>query len=279
MSSKHGSGENSNNISNNMSNNESNLSITTISRSEGPMEVLKRTRSKFKAKTSSDKKEQAEMKEESSFKEAHEYGLDSLEPVASGLGDGLVSSMEREFSHIMNHRDSRTMDDTDIIERIQLTPENVPNYPGPGSYIISPSPSVSSDDEASFVEKRPRSRDAGLPYGLPGREEPKQFSVWPRLPHNAPPVPEVPPQFLPPASSSGQEHSSSGLPRSSSGLPRSSSGLPRSSSGLLHGITSPLSADSYYSEYTSDIDPRRKVRRKLSKEKWMNKTKFSSDIV
>jgi hypothetical protein len=250
MSSRYGSGGNSKISSNDDSNNnDSHIHIEqssdSINKAEGHMETLKRTTSKLKAKLNGDKKEMMEVKEESSFKDAHEYGLNSLVPVASGIGDGLVSPMEREFSRIMHQRDSQMVDMKDMLQRI----------PGPGSYIISPSPSVSSDDEASLVDKRAYSRDGDLPYGLPEREESRSFSVWPRI--QQPPVPDIPPQFQNP-------------------LPNS--GPPR-------GIASPLSENSFYENHvvqsstagSTSPGPRRKVRRKLSKEKWNdNKTTYSS---
>jgi hypothetical protein len=251
MSTKYGSGANSKISSNDDSNNndnhtDMNQSSDAINKTEGPMETLKRTTSKLKAKMNGDKKEMIVVKEESSFKEAHEYGLDSLEPVASGLGDGLVSPMEREFSRIMHQRDSQMVDVKDMLQRMPLTPQNVRNITGPGSYIISPSPSVSSDDEASLVDKRAYSRDGDLPYGLPERQESGSLSVWPRI--EQPRVPDIPPQFQNP--------------------------LP--DSGPPPGIASPFSENSFYENHvvrpstagSTDPGPRRKVRRKLSKEKW-----------
>jgi hypothetical protein len=235
---------------------DSNPSSLEVNKAEGPMEALKRTTSKLKAKMNGDKKEMFEVKEESSFKEAHEYGLSSLEPVASGLGDGLISPMEREFSRIMHQRDSQITDAKEILQRSPLTPQNVRNIPGPGSYIISPSPSVSSDDEASLVDKRPYSRDGGLPYGLHEREEPRSFSVWPRIPPQ-PPVPEIPSKYQKP--------------------------LPNTGPPL--GVASPLSENSFYEDHvvrpstagSVEPEPRRKVRRKLSKEKWNeNKATYPS---
>jgi hypothetical protein len=247
MSTKYGSSENSklssnnDNINNNPNNLDSFPSSNGLTSVDWPMDTLKRTTSKLKARLGADKKDALEMKEESSFREAHEQGLDDLEPVASGLGDGLVSPMEREFSRIMHTRDSQTADEEEGIQPIPLTSHNIRNMPGPGSYIISPSPSVSSS-EASLVNKQPYSRDGGLPYDFSERGSHRPSSPWS---HTTTPTPRSPPQFHKP------------LP------PRGASSHVSEKSFYDDHIRRPSTAGS-----TSDFEPRRKVRRKLSREKW-----------
>lgn len=270
MSTKYGSGGNSKISSKTDSNNNSDShndnhvdfsdSSDAIDRIEGPMKALRAKTSRLKAKIGGSKKETVDiyMKEDGdSFKETHEQGISSLDPVASGLGDGLVSPMEREFSRIMHQRNSQIAEAKEMLQRTSLAAQNARHLPGPGSYIISPSPSVSSDDEASLVDKRAYSRDGDLPYGLPEREESRSYSGWSRV-QAQPPVPDIPPQFQRP--------------------------LPNLDPPP--GIASPLSENSFYENHVvrpstagstdPTRSPRRKVRRKLSKEKWDEKKTYPS---
>jgi hypothetical protein len=131
--------------------------LTSRSDTIGPMDGLKRNASKIKAKITINRNEK-DVAEESSFKDVHEYGLEAISPVAQGYGDGLV--LPQEEARI----------DKKIVER--GVGSRVGNTAGPGSWVISPSPSVSSDDEAdeaNLVQKK-HTHD-GIPYGLPTREE------------------------------------------------------------------------------------------------------------
>jgi hypothetical protein len=123
----------------------------------GPVGGLKRGASKIKAKMAIERNEK-DADEENSFKEAHEYGLEALSPVAQGYDEDLVSP--RKDAHI----------DEKVVDR--RVDARMVNIPGPGSWVISPSPSASSDDEAdeaSLVRKK--HTPDGIPYGLPSREE------------------------------------------------------------------------------------------------------------
>lgn len=206
MSIKHGSGGNSKTSSKTDSshNNDSRNDIYTdfsessdaIDKMKGPMKTLRAKTSRLKAKIGGNKKETIDicMREDGdSFKETHEHQIASLDPVASGLGDGLVSPMERKFSRIMHQRNSQIAE----AERTSMNVQNVRQLPGPGKNIgsyISPPPSISSSSEASLVDKRVYSRDGDLPYGLPEGEELKLASRMPWL-ETQPPVPDIPPRF------------------------------------------------------------------------------------
>jgi hypothetical protein len=127
---------------------------------EGTFFGLSRSGSKAKAKNAFEK----ELNDESSFKEAHEYGLEALSPVAQGYGDDLVPPMQEAHMRSLNDK----LTDRKVASRIEHTQ-------GPGSWVISPSPSVSSDEDVSLVQKK-HTHD-GLPYGLPTREDDDSWGI------------------------------------------------------------------------------------------------------
>jgi hypothetical protein len=231
MNTKYGSRGNSGKSSKQSSNQDSSNSSTGLN--GGGIGSLKRSASKIKARIAIEK---GGVNDESSFKEAHEYGLEALSPVAQGYGDDLVSPMEEVHAVHM-------MDDKTIDRRFRARIENAP---GPGSFIISPSPSVSSDDEASLVQKK-HTHD-GLPYGLPSRDEDRTWG--PSLRQELQNRSQEPPQ-----SHSGEDQEIRyGLAVSSS-VPEH---LPLQYTGS--GLGSPVDPNS--------IERPPRIRRKLSKERW-----------
>ena len=100
-------------------------------------------------------------KDENSFKKAHEYGLDSLESVAQGYGDDLILPPLRTGSPMTSK----------LFEENVQSSKPIPAQNLAGAFIVSPSPTQSSDDEASLVVKRPDSYEEGLPYALTNREQ------------------------------------------------------------------------------------------------------------
>jgi hypothetical protein len=129
---------------------------------------LERTFGSMKRKLKPDT--HGDTKDQSSFREAHEYGLETMSPLASGYGDGLVQQSENGIISPMKEEHKRTDEEKVFGLAFQKQFPLDPNVQGPGSFMISPSPSVSSDDEASLIDKKERP-DAGLPYGLPTRDE------------------------------------------------------------------------------------------------------------
>jgi hypothetical protein len=133
---------------------------------------LERTIGSIKKKLTSD----GDMKDQSSFKEAHEYGLETMSPLASGYGDGLVHQDEAGLKSPMKEAYKRADEEKvfGLAFQKRLPPGQV--VQGPGSFIISPSPSDSSDDETSLIDKKER-QDGGLPYGLPTKDDNPSWGV------------------------------------------------------------------------------------------------------
>jgi hypothetical protein len=229
---------------------DSNPSSTASSRSgsgnEGPDSGLKRNTSKTRAKIAFEK----ELDDENSFREAHEYGLEALSPVTQGYGDDLFSPTQGAQTRNL---DSKLMDRR-VASRIE-------NTQGPGSWVISPSPSVSSDDEVSLVPKK-HTHD-GLPYGLPTREEDSSWGLDLRreLESRGGGEPQTEVNWGIALSSPFPEPSVSQNQIIGVASPLSPSGLGPYSRNPTPGIPSPLS----FTELGATT-PR--IRKKLSKEKW-----------
>lgn len=142
---------------NSSSNGSSSKREAPSSRAFSPMSFrpLKRSSKTKKVAEKSPGLDIGDIPDENSFQETHQFGLEAMSPVAQGYGDSLVTSMD---SPVEQSFAEKPLD----FRRPHLT------IPGTGSFIISPSPSVSSDDEASLVDKK-HTHD-GLPYGLPLRD-------------------------------------------------------------------------------------------------------------
>ncbi|KAF2434105.1 hypothetical protein EJ08DRAFT_694126 [Tothia fuscella] len=157
MSSKYGTPNDSKENSKNSTNNSSNLDRTNGS--------FRRTNNKLKVPGRGGNDDLEELKPENSFQEAHEYGLETMTPVATGYGDGLVArNSDKMVERLTNERLEKAFGTAHHKRH-----PSAPSMMGPGSFIISPSPSDTSDDEASLVDKK--EIPEGLPYGPPTRHD------------------------------------------------------------------------------------------------------------
>lgn len=272
MSTRYGSGGNSkissktdsngNKDSRDDHNINSNGSNDAIDKLREPLKTLRAKTSRLKAKIGGNKKQTVDVylqEDADSFKETHEHRIVNMNPVASGLGDGLVLPMERVFSHEMHHRNSQIAQLTETLRRTSLPTQHLRHLAGQGSniesYFISPSPSVSSDDEVSLVDERAYHRDGDLPYGLPEREESRLVAR--------------------PLRNQAQSSAPNNPPQSQRPFPILD---------LPSDIASPRSENSFYEDHvgrsstagSTDLtkSPRTKVRRKSSKEKWNERTTY-----